>query len=144
MKNAASLLSLFVLSLTFLHSPAAAQALQENPFSRLTIINGLQRSPQKQTVKPSEPSSQLKNIQVFGENSGIAYTVNSLFRTDNGGEGWRKINPPQNDSETISNAAFFSLSHEKIARLKTNEPAATNKIINQMAYKAWSEMSFCE
>ena len=42
----------------------------------------------------AERDSQIKNIQNFGGNSGIAYTSDTIFRTDDNGETWRKITLP--------------------------------------------------
>jgi hypothetical protein len=101
---------------------------QENPFLRLETMIGLQRPPQpRQTSR----SSNIKNIQVFGERSGIAYTNDTLFRTDNNGETWREIALPRSSFEKISGVLFFDknsgwaiLANPQFARLslaKTND-----------------------
>ncbi len=51
------------------------------------------------------PSSQIKNIQVFGERSGIAFTRDTLFRTDSSGATWREI-ALTNSSDEINNRRF--------------------------------------
>ena len=53
-------------------------------------------------------SAQIKNIQVFGEKSGLAYTDNTLFMTDDDGETWREIALPRNFDETISAVSFLN------------------------------------
>jgi len=40
----------------------------------------------------TERDSQIKNIQSIGANSGVVYTSDEIFRTDNSGESWRKLN----------------------------------------------------
>ncbi len=54
----------------------------------------------------SSKSSQIKDIQVFNDNSGIAYTQDSIFRTDNNGETWREINLPKESHQIISSVNF--------------------------------------
>jgi len=104
MKNVFSLFALFVFSLIFFNLPARAQRAEDNSFNRLEIITTLQRPPQ---VRYAPPSAQIKNIQVFGKSSGIAYTRDALFRTDDIGESWRKLNLPQSFSEIIGGAVFL-------------------------------------
>ncbi len=53
-------------------------------------------------------SSQIKDIQVFDENSGVAYTSDTLFRTDDNGENWREIILPRKSNETISGVSFLN------------------------------------
>ncbi len=50
--------------------------------------------------------SQIKNIRVFGEKSGVAFTGETLFRTDDNGETWREIALPGASGETISGGSF--------------------------------------
>ena len=83
MKKLFFLFSIFV----FLSNFSVLQA-QENPFENLQIVSGLQQPPQKQR------DSQIKNIENFGDNSGIAYTSDALFRTDDNGETWRELALP--------------------------------------------------
>ncbi len=105
MKNAQFLISLFALSLIFSSFPAKAQKSNKSPFGSLDTVIMLQRSPsvEKQTALQS---SQIKDIQVFGEQSGLAYTSDTLFRTDDNGETWREIALPRSFSETISTVFF--------------------------------------
>jgi hypothetical protein len=51
-------------------------------------------------------SAQIKNIQVFGEKSGIVFTSDALFRTDDNGETWREIGLPKDFSEKIGAVNF--------------------------------------
>ncbi len=54
-----------------------------------------------------QPSSQIKNIQTFGSQSGVAYTNETLFRTDDNGESWRELSLPKGFSQTIGGAGFI-------------------------------------
>ncbi|MBA4125002.1 MAG: DUF1906 domain-containing protein [Acidobacteria bacterium] len=105
MKNVRLLITLFVLSLIFSCFSANAQKSNENLFGIFNLPIALQSPPsvEKQTVLPS---SQIKDIQVFGEQSGLAYTRDTLFRTDTGGATWREIALPRSFSETISTISF--------------------------------------
>ena len=118
MKNVRFLIFLLVLSVTPFFS-VKAQTLNDNPFKNLEIITALQRPPQQQ------PSSQIKDIQVFGEQSGIAFTRDALFRTDDNGATWREIALPKSFREKISfvffeneNAVIAILADSKNARLE--------------------------
>ena len=71
------------------------------------------------------PNSQIKDIQFFGERSGIAFTSDTLFRTDDNGATWREIALPKSSPETISavffenqNVGFAILANSKNARLE--------------------------
>ena len=101
MKSAVCLLSLFILSVIFSGFPAKAQEFQDNPFKKLEITIAPQRPPQRRK------SSQIKNIQVFGESSGFAWTSDTLFRTDDNGENWREIKIPKRPVQKISTVVFF-------------------------------------
>ncbi len=105
MKNVRFLIILFVLSLIFSGFSANAQKSNENLFGIFNLPMALQSSSsvEKQSVLPS---SQIKDIQVFGGQSGIAYTRDTLFRTDDNGETWREIALPRSFSETISTISF--------------------------------------
>jgi hypothetical protein len=105
MKNVVFCASLVFLAIITPGFPAKAQELK-NPFSNFSITNALERT---QTAENhiAFPDSQIKNIQVFGERSGIAYTPAALFRTDDDGENWREIALPKRSDETIG-AVFFS------------------------------------
>ncbi len=121
-------MSLFILSLSFLTFTAKAQETGENLFKNLEIITTLQRSPQ---AKQTPRSSNIKNIQTFGEKSGIALTDDALFKTDDNGENWREVNLPKNFNQQIStvffeneNAGSAILADRQNARLefiKTND-----------------------
>src|SRR5262245_52418377 len=54
------------------------------------------------------PSSLIKDIRVFGEKSGIAFTNETLFRTDDGGETWREIPLPRDFGESLSAVIFLN------------------------------------
>ncbi len=112
------------MSLVFSSFPAKAQKSNRSLFGSLDTVITLRRSPsvEKQT---SLPDSQIKDIQVFGEQSGLAYTSNTLFRTDDNGRTWREIALPRSFSETIStvffenkNVGWAILADEKLARLE--------------------------
>ena len=118
-------LTLLSILLSEFFSNANAQEISDSPFKKLEVIIAAQRPPQR--VK----SSNLKDIQVFGASSGIAFTRDSLFRTDDNGETWREIALPKKFSETISTVSFLNenigwaiLADEKNERLelaKTND-----------------------
>jgi hypothetical protein len=107
MKNVFSLLPLFVFSIIFFNLPARAQ---ENLNITLAAGNNVRQF----DLRFSEPyfknqrSAQIKNVQVFGDKSGIAYTRDTLFRTDDDGEIWYEINLPQDFSETIGAVSFLN------------------------------------
>ncbi len=82
---------------------STAQEVSDNPFSRMEIIIALQRPPQSPTK-----SSQIKDIQVFGASSGVAWTNDTPFRTDDNGENWREIRLPQATGETIGGVSFLN------------------------------------
>ncbi|MEP6903826.1 MAG: glycoside hydrolase domain-containing protein [Actinomycetota bacterium] len=77
----------------------------DNPFQHLETNLGLQRPPQ---VRQTERSSNIKDIQVFGEKSGVAFTNDSLFRTDDNGETWREIVLPKKIFQIVSKTYFFN------------------------------------
>lgn len=58
--------------------------------------------------KVPSPSSQIKDIQVLGEQSGIAFTRDTIWRTDDNGATWRKIALPKSFNETISAVSFLN------------------------------------
>ena len=97
--------SLVFLSVNFNAEAQTPIADNDNPFSRLEISIVLQRPPQKRQISRS---SQIKDIQLFGEKSGIAYTSDTLFRTDDNGETWRGILLPRKSIETISGVSFLN------------------------------------
>ena len=120
MKNVIFSVSIFVLSAFLQGLPAKAQELN-NPFSNYSITNALKPS----QPATDSPSSQIKNIQAFGEKSGIAFTGDTLFKTDDNGETWREIVLPLSFSETIRSVSFSDenigwaiLADEQNARLE--------------------------
>ena len=78
----------------------SAQTENNSPFRRLEFITSMPRPPQKQK------SSQIKNIQTFGSQSGVAYTSDTIFRTDDNGENWRELSLPKSLSQTIGGVEF--------------------------------------
>ena len=93
-------ISLFALSLCFSTFDAEAQplrVLQDSPtFSDSLKMEQLPRS------------SNIKNIQVLSEKSGVAFTNDTLFRTDNNGETWREISLPNRLNEAIGAVYFLN------------------------------------
>ncbi|MGI8640790.1 MAG: glycoside hydrolase domain-containing protein [Pyrinomonadaceae bacterium] len=123
MKNVRFLTAILVLSANFLITSAKAQNWNKNLFGNLET-NVLQNLPSgnSQTVLPN---SQIKDIQVFGEKSGIAYTSDTLFQTNDNGETWREGILPKSYSDTISTVLFLNesigwviLANEQYARLE--------------------------
>ena len=77
---------------------------QENPlFERLETVSVFSRPPRD--TMPAR-SSLIKEIQRFSEKSGVAFTNDALFRTDDKGENWREIILPREVGETISGVSF--------------------------------------
>ncbi len=116
MKNVFFPIFLFVLSAVAPNFSVKAQSPNDNLFKDFEIT-APQNSPQ--------PNSQIKDIQVFGERSGIAFTRDALFRTDDNGMTWREIALPKDSSEAISAISFTNenvgwaiLADAKIARLE--------------------------
>ena len=105
MKNVFFFASMFILSVITPISPAQARELKINPFSSQSIINAFERS-ESTSVRSVSTDSQIKNIQTFGEKSGVVYTGETLFRTDDDGESWREILLPRSSGETISAVNF--------------------------------------
>ena len=103
--------SFFILCLCFFSSVVSAQPnrtesapAEENVFRNLEIISILSRPPQ---ILRRTPNSNIKDIQAFSEKSGIAYTNDTLFRTDDNGAAWREINLPKKLNQTISAVSFL-------------------------------------
>jgi hypothetical protein len=82
---------------------------QENPFDRLKIISALQTPPR--SIDKTR-SSQIKKIQVLAKNFGIAYTEDTIFRTNDNGQTWSEINLPRRDSQKI---AYLYFQDERIS-----------------------------
>jgi hypothetical protein len=100
MKNFRFLLFSILISLSiFSNLPA-----QENPFTKLQIIAEF---PRPLKIMQTSRSSNIKNTQVFGEKSGIAYTSDTLFRTDDNGGTWHEIILPRSDSQKINYLYFL-------------------------------------
>ncbi len=113
MKRIIFLTTFFILSICFSAFTAKAQEIGENVFRKLEIINVLQRPPQ---IERTPRSSNVKDIQVFGEKAGIAYTNDTLFRTDDNGENWREVALPKSFGEKIG-AIFFESENVGLAIL---------------------------
>ena len=92
-------------SIVILFSVFSTLQAQENPFENLQIGSWLSRPP---NIVKTPPSSNIKNIQVLSEKSGIAFTSDTLFKTDNNGETWRDTALPKSFNETISTVSFFN------------------------------------
>jgi Domain of unknown function (DUF1906)/FG-GAP-like repeat len=99
------LVSFIFVSVGFVNNIQAQTSENDNPFRRLEIIISLQRPPQS---RQTSRSSQIKDIQLFGEKSGVAYTSDTLFRTDDNGETWREVTLPRKSNETISASSFLN------------------------------------
>jgi hypothetical protein len=86
---------LLILSSGIPVSAVMAQEPEDGPFKRLVI-------------RPASPKSSLvKDIQVIGNGSGIAYTADSLFLTRDGGTSWQELSPPKDLGEKIASVHFF-------------------------------------
>ncbi len=103
--------SFFILSICFSIFSVKAQVLrpetqktEQNVFRKLEIVATFPRP--LQIIRRTR-SSNVKDIQVFNEKSGIAHTSDSIFRTDDNGAAWREITPPKNLNQAIS-AVLFS------------------------------------
>ncbi len=105
MKNVIFPVSLFFGLMVFSGFPAPAQEFfEENPFS-LFKSESLKSLPPPKFSNDSL-NSQIKDVQVFGEQSGIVFTRTALYRTDDDGGAWREIVLSKNSSEIIS-IVFF-------------------------------------
>ncbi len=105
MKNVIFPVLLFFLLMVFSCFPAQAQQfIEKNLFSSFEF-GDLQSPPTEKSLTASL-NAQIKNIQVFAEQSGIAYTRTALYRTDDNGGTWREIVLPKNSSEIISIVSF--------------------------------------
>jgi Domain of unknown function (DUF1906)/FG-GAP-like repeat len=86
-----------------------------------------------------KPSSQIENIQTFGKSSGVAYTNDTIFRTDDNGENWRQLTLPTGLFDKIVGIEFADenngvvvLGGNNLSLLKTIDGGNTwirNKII---------------
>jgi len=93
----------FLLSTLIFLSNFSGLKAQDDSFKNLQIITTLARPPQ---IVKNNFDSQIKNIQSFGANSGIVYTSDAIFRTDDGGINWRKLNIPNGLFGKISSVYF--------------------------------------
>lgn len=108
MRKVTLVLSSAVFSVIFF---CAATQARENSIFNLAGGNAareFQLSFSKPTVGTAAPSSQIKDIQVFGEQWGIAFTRDTLFRTDDNGVTWREIALPKSSLEIINAVSFLS------------------------------------
>src|SRR5215213_3182557 len=101
-----------VFSIVFLGFNLQSQKAQENVSMNFSTGSGLDRlnltfdEPSFKNRRPQAKSSKIKDIQVFGEKSGVAFTDDALFRTDDNGESWREITLPRESNETVSGVSF--------------------------------------
>lgn len=82
----------------------AAQPTADLPFYRLAITSMLQQPPQVHFEK----SPIIVDIQVFNDSDALAWTRDTLFRTDSGGESWREIILPVTEKQIISGLSFLN------------------------------------
>lgn len=103
----------------YLISVVSAQDLTGSRIEILSILS----SPTK--AAENKKSSQLKGIQSLGGGTGIAYTADALFRTDNGGASWREVEVRRSLSETLSTVVFESASTGFAVVVNRNTPQAS-------------------
>jgi len=124
MKKVLFLISLFALSLIFSSFPVKAQKFNKSLFGNFNTAITSQQLPsiEKQTALPD---SRIKDIQVFGEKSGVVFTSEIIWQTVNDGETWREIALPRGSSEKISTVFFENkniglviLADEQLPRLE--------------------------
>ncbi len=53
-------------------------------------------------------NSNLREIQTFGNKSGITFTDETLYRTENNGDSWQAVSLPKRFSQKISDAKFIT------------------------------------
>jgi len=94
-----------VFSIVFLGFNLQKQEAQESVSFNFATGNTFRESNFKDR-NPQTKSSNIKDIQAFGEKSVIAYTNDTLFRTEDNGESWREIQLPKDFSEKIG-AVYF-------------------------------------
>jgi hypothetical protein len=125
MKNISLPISLFALSLIFLNLPAQAQKYNKSLFSNLNTATTLRQLSSIEEKQAILPDSQIKDIQVFSDKSGIVFTREIIWQTADNGENWRELALPKDSSEKISTVFFENkniglviLADEQFARLK--------------------------
>ncbi len=80
--TAMKVLTVLLVSLCFLTTTINVSA-KESSYNPFSIYNTIQDAPAR--------SSQIRGIQVFGKSSGIAYTSDAVYRTDDNGESWYEL-----------------------------------------------------
>ncbi len=107
--------SIFLLIITLLTFPALPVYAQKNTDAllsgdtNLTAFGvSLKNSSAENSADNFSNDFLLKNIQSFGDESGIAYTRDALYRTGDGGANWREIVLPKSIDEKISTVYFTS------------------------------------
>ena len=132
-------LSSVVFSIVFCCS--AAQAQRNLTFNNPTAnaVDEYQFSFSEPKPETAAPSSQIKDIQVFGERSGIAFTRDTLFRTDDNGATWREITVLKSFSETISTVSFLN---ENVGRviLADTQTARLEIVGTKDGGNSWTKM----
>ncbi len=106
MKNIRFPILAFVFLITLFPLFVSAQTPSTKLLDRLEtgFLNEIPHEKQRTVL----PDSRIKNIQVFGEKSGIAYTGDALFQTIDNGETWRETILPKSLTEIISSVSFIS------------------------------------
>jgi hypothetical protein len=89
---------------------------------------------------PVAPDSLIKNIQTFGEESGIAYTRDAVFRTDSSGEQWREIVMPKLSGEKIG-AVYFENEFIGLAILADSSKACLKLVKTNDGGNSWTEIA---
>ncbi|HVE56818.1 MAG TPA: glycoside hydrolase domain-containing protein [Pyrinomonadaceae bacterium] len=101
-----------VFSIVFLGLNWQPQQAQENITFNLATGNTVRelkttfQEPYFKDRNSQTKSSNIKNIQVIDEKTGVAFTADSLFRTDDNGENWREITLPREFDEVVSGVSF--------------------------------------
>ncbi|MEZ5308955.1 MAG: hypothetical protein R2684_17555, partial [Pyrinomonadaceae bacterium] len=85
-------------------SPIFSQGNPENPFSRLAIFVSPERP---REPMPALRSAQIKGIEVLTRGSGLAWTSDTLFRTDDDGESWREVSFSSFHGRSIVDVKFL-------------------------------------
>ena len=60
----------------------------------------------ERAMSSGDQNSNIKNFQVLGKSTGIAYTRNALFRTDDNGESWIKMPLRRDPTQSIAQVYF--------------------------------------